>query len=327
VGIRRQSRRGCRRVTLRKMGEVRFWKGVVLACTLLIASVVPGGRLGAQETPPTCKNAYTEQKEITEGSKVAAEVYRQMPVLKDSDPVAVYVRQLGQKLVANAPGYPWPYNFHVVDSDEINAFALPGGSVFVNLATVSAAESEAQLAGVMAHEISHVVLRHSTCNLTKQRKRSIWYGLGQVAAAATLGGYGDVAAQGIGYAQGLSFLHMSRESEQQADLLGLQIMYDAGYDPRGMPQFFETIQAKYGQGSAQFLSDHPNPGNRIQYVNARIAQFPPRERSVTTTPEFRRVHAIAAGRAPLTAAQTKSGAWRNSSSYQTAPPTATGDGN
>ncbi len=280
---------------------------------------VTAASLPAQETLRTCKNAYTEQQEITEGSKVAAEVYRQMPVLKDSDPIAIYVRQLGQKLVANAPGYNWPYNFHVVDSDEINAFALPGGSAFVNLATVSAAESEAQLAGVMAHEISHVVLRHSTCNLTKQRKRSIWYGLGQIAAAATLGGYGDVAAQGIGYAAGLSFLKMGREAEQQADLLGIQIMYGTGYDPRGMPQFFETIQAKYGAGSAQFLSDHPNPGNRIQYVNARIAQLPPRSQNVTTTAEFRRIHALAAARAPLTSDQTRAGAWKNSSAYQHAP--------
>lgn len=298
---------------------MRFFRRAVLVAALAVGPLGLVHDACAQESLQTCKNAYTEQQEITEGAKVAAEVYRQSPVLQDTDPVAVYVRQLGQKLVAHAPGYSWPYNFHVVDSDEINAFALPGGSVFVNLATVSAAESEAQLAGVMAHEISHVVLRHSTCNLTKQRKRSIFYGLGQVAAAAALGGYGDIASQGIGYVQGLSFLHMSRESEQQADLLGLQIMYDAGYDPRGMPQFFETIQAKYGQGSAQFLSDHPNPGNRIQYVNARIAQFPERAHNVTTTPEFTRVHGLAASRAPLTAQQTKTGAWRTSSSYQTAP--------
>ena len=297
---------------------MRLWRKLIVAGVLLGGPLTAANVLRGQD-PQTCKNSYTEDQEIAEGNKVAAEVYRQMPVLKDTDPVAVYVRQLGQKLVASAPGYSWPYNFHVVDSDEINAFALPAGSVFVNLATVSAAESEAQLAGVMAHEISHVVLRHSTCNLTKQKKRSIFYGIGQVAAASTLGGYGNVASQGIGYVQGLNFLHMSRESEQQADLLGLKIMYDAGYDPRGMPQFFETIQAKYGQGSAQFLSDHPNPGNRIQYVNARIEQFPARAQNVTMTPEFRRVHATAAARAPLTAAQAKSGAWRGSSSYQSAP--------
>lgn len=290
--------------------------------TALLVFVLAGAglTLPAQETLRACKNAYTEQQEVTEGSKVAAEVYQQMPVLRDNDLVAIYVRQLGQKLVANAPGYSWPYNFHVVDSDEINAFALPGGSVFVNLATVTAAESEAQLAGVMAHEISHVVLRHATCNITKQRKQSVWYGLGQLGLSA-LGGYGGVAAQGLGYVAGLGFLRMSRDSEQQADLLGLQIMYDAGYDPRGMPQFFETIQAKYGQGSSHFFSDHPNPGNRIQYVTARIAQLPPRTQNTVITAEFRRVHALAAARAPLTAEQTKSGAWKNSSTYQhTAPP-------
>ena len=154
---------------------MRGWRTRVLAAGLLLGGWLgAAGTMHAQALPQTCKNAYTETQEIAEGSKVAAEVYKQMPVLRDTDPVAVYVRQLGQKLVANAPGYAWPYNFHVVDSDEINAFALPGGSVFVNLATVSAAESEAQLAGVMAHEISHVVLRHSTCNLTRQRKRSVW---------------------------------------------------------------------------------------------------------------------------------------------------------
>lgn len=141
----------------------------------------------ARFQPPTCKNAFTQQQEITEGQKVAAQVYRQMPVLPDSDPVSRYVRDLGEKLVAHAPGYRWPYNFHVVASEDINAFALPGGSVFVNLGTVQAAETEAQLAGVMAHEISHVVMRHSTCNLTKQQSKSLWYGLGSIASAILLG--------------------------------------------------------------------------------------------------------------------------------------------
>lgn len=268
----------------------------------------------------TCKNSFTEDQEIAEGNKVAAQVYQQQPVLKDSDPVSVYVRQLGERLVKSAPGYSWPYNFHVVDSSEINAFALPGGTVFVNLATVTAAESEAQLAGVMGHELSHVVLRHATCNIGKQRKRGLIYGIGQAAAGATLGGYGGVASEGIGYVAGLNFLHMSRESEQQADLLGVQILYDSGYDPRGMPQFFETIQSKYGTGGAQFLSDHPNPGNRVQYVNAKIAQLPPRTENTRSTPAFAKAHAFAAARVPLTPEQTKAGAWRSSSSYQHSGP-------
>lgn len=290
-----------------------------LAAVMLLAFFAPAPPAHAQQgdSIAVCKNSYTEDQEIAEGNKVAAQVYTSMPVIRDSDPVSVYVRQLGQKLVASAPGYAWPYNFHVVDSAEINAFALPGGSVFVNLATVSAAESEAQLAGVMAHELSHVVLRHSTCNITKQRKRSIFYGLGQIAAQATLGGAaGDLASSGVGYAAGLNFLHMSRESEQQADLLGVKIMYDAGYDPRGMPQFFETIQAKYGRGGAQFLSDHPNPGNRLQYVNARIAQLPQRSENTRTTREFVKAHELATARTPLTAEEVKAGAWKASSSYQ-----------
>ena len=240
-----------------------------------------------------------------------------MPVLKDSDPVSIYVAQLGKKLVASAPGYAWPYNFHVVDSDQINAFALPGGSIFVNLATVSAAENESQLAGVMGHEISHVVLRHSTCNLSAQKKKSVFYGIGALAGAAA--GYGGLAQVGTGYLQGLDFLHMSRGSEKQADLMGVQILYDAGYDPRGMPQFFETIEAKYGKGGSQFLSDHPNPGNRVQYVTEKIETLPPRADNVRTTPGFTRIHASAAARAPLTTDQVKSGSWRGSSSYQSAP--------
>ncbi len=227
---------------------------------------------------------------------MVAQVYQQMPVLPDSDPVARYVRQLGAKLVAHAPGYKWPYNFHVVASEDINAFALPGGTIFVNLGTVQAAETEAQLAGVMAHEISHVVMRHSTCNLTEQQSKSLWYGLGSIASAVLLGNgtAGQLGQAVIGGAQSLDFLHMSRDAEKQADLLGTGILYDSGYDPRGLPQFFETIQSKYGAGGAQFLSDHPNPGNRTQYVNAEIATLPRLERPVVTTTG---VHAGSRGRA------------------------------
>jgi predicted Zn-dependent protease len=122
----------------------------------------------ARFQPKPCKNSYTTDQEITEGKKAAAQIYKQMPVLPDSSPVTRYIQQLGNKLVQYAPGYRWPYQFHVVDMADINAFALPGGAIFVNLGTIQAAENEAQLAGVIAHEISHVVLRHATCNLTKQ---------------------------------------------------------------------------------------------------------------------------------------------------------------
>jgi hypothetical protein len=213
--------------------------------------------------------------------------------------------------VQYAPGYKWPYEFHVVNQAEINAFALPGGPVFVNLGTIQAADTEAQLAGVMAHEISHVVMRHATCNITKQQAQAPWWALGQLAAGVLLPGAGGaLAAQGVGAAAGMTFLKMGRDAEKQADLMGVDILYDAGYDPRGLPQFFEIIQGKYGAGGNQFLSDHPNPGNRTEYVNAEIATLAPRTSWVKTSPEFTKMKKIADGMHAYTAKELQSGAWK-----------------
>lgn len=270
------------------------------------------------QVPPPCKNAFSIEQEKEEGAKVAAQVFKEMPVLPDNSPLSQYVRQLGAKLVAVTPGYRWPFNFHVVASDEINAFALPGGAMFVNVGAIRAAETEAQLAGVMAHELSHVVMRHSTCNLTKQQSVGTWAGLGQLGAAILLGNgaLGTMATQGIGVVTGLSFLRMSRDYEKQADLLGAGILYDAGYDPRGLPQFFETIQAKYGEGGAQIFSDHPNPGNRMQYVNAEIATFPPRSGKPTvTTAAFERARGLAEKEKAYNAKEIQAGGWRSTGRY------------
>lgn len=293
---------------------------------LLVLSLVISTPAFARFEAVTCKNAFTVPQEIAEGNKVAAQVYAQMPVLPDSDPVARYIRQLGARLVASAPPSPgtrevWPFNFHVVASEEINAFALPGGSIFVNLGTIQAAGNEAQLAGVMAHEISHVVMRHSTCNLSKQQNKQVLYGLGSVLSSVLLGGgaAGSLAQAGIGLGQNLDFLHMSRDDERQADLLGVGILSDAGYDPRGLPQFFETIQAKYGAGGAQLLSDHPNPGNRTQYVNAEIATLPQRANPTVNTAAFATAHTQAVGERALPAKEVQTGAWKRSGQYASGP--------
>src|ERR1700712_1909229 len=192
-------------------GTTHWTKRLLPAALLLL--ITP--QLWARYTPHPCKNAFTEQQEITEGNKAAQEVYKQMPVLPESDPVSRYVQQLGARLVQYAPGYKWPYNFHVVNVDGINAFALPGGSVFVNLGTIQAAETEAQLAGVMAHETSHVVMRHSTCNITKQQNKDIAYGIGGILSQILLGNgtAGKVAAAGLSGMRGLEYLHMSRDDE------------------------------------------------------------------------------------------------------------------
>ncbi len=281
--------------------------------------------LAQQRLPPVCRNPYTQQKEIELGDKVVQQVYATMPVLPDTDPVAVFVRQLGAKLVAVAPLTPgldrqWPFNFHVVASGEINAFALPGGTMFVNLGAVQAAQTEAQLAGVMAHEMSHVILRHSTCNLVRQQHRSVWYSLGQIGSELALGGVGgDLAAQGLGYARSLSFLKMSRGDERQADMLGVQILYNAGFDPRGLPQFFEVIESKDPKRGAEWLSDHPNPGNRTEYLDQEIATMPRLEHPVVSTPAFTAAHREAAADATLTAAQIRSESWKSSGQYARGP--------
>lgn len=267
----------------------------------------------ARFQPTPCKNPYTDQQEIQVGYKAMAQVYQQQPILPDSNPVPQYVQSLGSKLVAFAPGYHWPFQFHVVNAADINAFALPGGAIFINLGTIQAATDEAQLAGVMAHEISHVVQRHSTCNEARQQIPSILAGLGGALAGVLLPGTaGAIAQQGISSVAGLSFLRMSRDDEKQADLMGTDILYDAGYDPRALPQFFETIQAKYGSGGAQLLSDHPNPGNRIGYVNQEIATLPPKTNEITNSPQFVAIHANAMKLHAETAAEIKAGAWKKS---------------
>ena len=273
----------------------------------------PPGPQATYNPPPPCANPFTPPQEVTEGAKVAAQVYKQMPVLPETDPVSIYVAQLGAHLVTHAPGLKWPYSFHVVASSDVNAFALPGGAIFVNLGTIQAAETEAQLAGVLAHETSHVVLRHATCNMKKQQATNIMAGLGQLASGILLGNGagGQVAQAVIGGGAGLYGLRMSRDDEKQADLLGTDILYNSGYDPRGLPQFFEIIQSKYGAGGAQILTDHPNPGNRTEYVNDEIATLPRLTNPMVNSAAFKRAHDLAMKVPTLTAQQIKDGVWKN----------------
>lgn len=208
------------------------------------------------------------------GLKTAAEVYRQMPVLPDSSPVTQYIQQLGKKLVTVIPPEDsWPYQFHVVEQTDINAFALPGGPIFVNVGTINAAQNEAQLAGVLAHEMSHVYMQHSAKQAPKQQWANILGALGGL-----LGGTaGDLAQMGIQFGAGTLLMKYSRKDEAQADAVGAIIMYKAGYDPRAMAEFFQNLEKLVGNGGPQFLSDHPNPGNRVEAVDKEIANWPPKQ--------------------------------------------------
>src|SRR5213083_3004518 len=209
-------------------------------------------------TPP--KNSYSPSEDVQLGQKAAAEAERQLPLMHD-DAVTSYVDQLGRRLAAAIPPEfehrEFRYTFKTVNVREINAFALPGGPMFVNRGMIEAAHDEGEVAGVMAHELSHVVLRHGTA----QASAATPYEIGTIAGAilgAIIGGrVGSVVAQGTQFGLGAAFMRFSRAYEHDADIEGSQIMARAGYDPRDMANMFKTIEAKAGSGGPEWLSDHP----------------------------------------------------------------------
>jgi predicted Zn-dependent protease len=241
---------------------------------LALGTVLPASPQSAEPEFPNPGNPHVSRdQQRALGLQAAAQVYQQMPVLPDNSPETQYVRQLGQKLVATIPAqYSWPFEFHVLAQKEINAFALPGGPMFVNLGTVTAAANEAQLAGVMAHEMSHVYMQHSA----KQQSKAEWTsGLaalaGGVLGATTGGTVGQLAQEGIQFgAQGI-MLKYSRTDEAQADAVGAIILYKAGYNPQALADFFKTLESQNTGAPPQWLSDHPNPGNRGPPLRKRSA--------------------------------------------------------
>jgi beta-barrel assembly-enhancing protease len=272
---------------------------------LLLAALMAAPQLlEARFTPSHGSDAFTRDQEIQIGQEVASETNKKLPILPESDPISQYVQRLGAKLVAHAPGEKWPFSFHVVNQKEINAFAIPGGPIYVNLGTIQAAGNEAQLAGVMAHETSHVVLRHGTRAATKQMQAQLPL---QILGAliGNTGTLGQLTELGISFGVGSYFLRNSRQAENEADLLGTDIMYDTGYDPKQMAEFFRKLEAG-GNAGVQFLSDHPNPGNRVQSVHKEIATLPPKN-FIEDTPEFHRIKQLALQRHPLTAQQIQQG--------------------
>jgi len=271
-----------------------------LAALLLFSIAMPQA-LDARVTPSHGFNMFSAQEELQAGQQSAAQVAKQLPVLPDSDPVTIYVQRLGQQLAAHAPGEKWHYTFHVVNQKEINAFALPGGPVFVNLGTIQAADNEAQLAGVMAHEISHVVQRHGTRAASKQMAAQL--PLAILGGVMGQGALSQMAQMGLGFGLGSYFLKNSRTAESEADLLGTDIMYDTGFNPRAMADFFEKLQAEGGARGPQFFSDHPDPGNRAQAVAKEVATLPRKTSYRSDSAEFRDVKQRVAGMHPLTAQQ------------------------
>lgn len=236
---------------------------------------------------PTEGNRYTIEQEIQLGRQAATEVEKKLPLLPAAHPMSKYINTLGQNLAAKAPGYKFPYTFKVVREKSVNAFALPGGPVYVHTGLIEAA-SESELAGVMGHEISHVVMRHSTRQATRQMKAQVPLAiLGGILGAGVGGWAGALGQMGMSITAGSVFMKYSRDAETEADMVGAQIMYDAGYNPEAIISFFKKLQQQKGKsGGPQFLNSHPDPGNRAKNISAILSRFPPKEYRQSESAEY-----------------------------------------
>src|SRR5688572_16230362 len=214
------------------------------------------------------------EQEIEIGQQANQQVRKEVPEFRDQQVIA-YIRGIGQRLVRQASGPKYPYSFSVADYREINAFALPGGPVWINRGVLHTATNESQVAGVIAHEIAHIGQRHAADQLTKGMMANL--GLGLLGAVLGNGGGASAAQMAAGFLANGVFLKFSRDDEREADQVGLQMMRRAGWDPRGMVELFEILQreSRSNPGSvAVFFSSHPSPQDRISRLQADVARSP-----------------------------------------------------
>jgi predicted Zn-dependent protease len=246
-------------------------------------------------------NFYSLEKEIALGKQLAAEVARQAKLL-DDPLISEYVNRVGQNLVRNSDAKV-PFTFRVIEADDLNAFALPGGYVFVNTGLIQMAEEEDEFAGALAHEIAHVAARHSTRRETKAQIAN----LSTIPLSVLLGGWAGVAArQGASVLVPMTFLSFTRKDEAEADYLGLQYMYAAGYDPTGEITILEKLGALNRQKPgtvSRLFSTHPMDSDRIQNAQKEIQKIlPARTEYVVNTSEYhdmrQRVFTVEARRKP-----------------------------
>lgn len=270
-------------------------------------------------------NKYSIAQDVQLGREAADEARQQLPIMKD-DAVVSYVEDLGKRLVDAIPReFQQPefhYTFETVNVREINAFALPGGPMFVNRGMIDAASTEGQVAGVMAHEISHVVLRHGTAQASKAGKYQAGGIAGAILGAIVGGTAGSIIAQGTQFGLGAAFMRFGREYEKQADLQGSHIMAAAGYDPRDMANMFKTIENEGGSSGPEWLSDHPNPGNRSEYIT-KEAQTLRVTNPITNSAAFDRIkaHLRSLPKAPTSEEAAKQAKRRSTSSTGAGRPT------
>ena len=273
-----------------RAGKVTGWVFI----TLLTLQAACGGALsggGAQAALPHASvgfNLFSPEQDIQLGEASAEEIMRQVVVVRD-ERTSLYVQRLGERVAAAAPGYKFPYKFVVVASPEVNAFALPGGYVFVNEGAIQAARTESELAGVLAHEIAHVSLRHGTTQASRAYLARTALGLVNATAAVGQGDFWRMAAAACGAGVNRFFLRSNRAAELQADAEGARLLAEAGFDPREMADFFERLDEREGEREEAAVSDHPDPASRVESIGQVVAALGRQAARTRDSEEFRRI--------------------------------------
>lgn len=251
------------------------------------------------------KTSLTRDQELQLGKEAAGQVERTMEVVQNSQAEA-WLNRIGQRLAQTPQANAYPYYFKLVNEDSINAFALPGGPMFVHTGLIKAAESEDQVAGVLAHEMSHVALRHGANQMSKQQTWQMVMGVVGAAAGVSGGGQCGLLCQAVQMGGGLTenavLMKFSRDHERDADLNGARMMSAAGYDPTQLAKFFQKLEGQLGSGGSPkgltaFLSSHPSPGNRVQYIDEDIQFYPKRDYKAASS-EFTQVQRVVAALPP-----------------------------
>lgn len=272
------------------MKKVLEMKGFITTFLAVFMFAAPMASLAQQTKIKASKNKYSVQDDVKLGRQAALEIERKFPILNDGD-ATDYVERIGQRLVDGIPGQfqqpAFDYRFKLVNARDLNAFALPGGPMYVNRGMIESARNEGELAGVMAHEISHVALRHATAQATKQSSAKNTLGtIGLILGGAILGGEAGAQLGALGAQAWMT--KYSREYESEADMLGAQIMARAGYDPRDLANVFRTIQQERSGGTPEWLSSHPDPGNRYEKINREASYLQIQDR-IRSTRDFERI--------------------------------------
>src|SRR5688572_9378211 len=250
----RRRLRGCERMSM-----FRSWGTI---CSLLVLLSAPAAAI----------NLISVDQEIAIGREANANTRKQVPELADAD-VRAYIRSIGSRLARVTPGPKYPYSFHVANYRELNAFALPGGPVWINRGVLHAATNESQVAGVLAHEIAHIAQRHAADQMTKAMFANL--GLGLLGALLGNSGGASAAQVAAGLGANLWFMKFSRDDESEADRVGLRILQRAGWDGRGMIELFDLLAREQGKNPAavqEFFSSHPAPQARLQALRTDAAR-------------------------------------------------------